>query len=307
MIPVLIVGYLRPENLEKILHTINPDRNIYVFVDHSEINPIKNKQVHETALRYQRSHSLEIHKAECNLGVGKAIPAAISWVFEKEDTVIVLEDDCIPNQFTFDYFDRNTELLDETNMILSARSPFPKEEDFRMPCNGISSYPLTNAWSIQKSNWLDFERSRNSKFPGFHFLEGLKSNPKKILSLCYFFAATIRARNGMLKAWDVEVVFYFLWKKKRCLLPNQSCITILGVDEVASNTKVKNQNSSEVFLVASDYEPSLTWDFSAKFQNELDLQIEQNIYNIRILSLFSPVKSIIAVAKRKIRINQLAE
>ena len=301
MIPVLIVGYLRPENMAKILDLVSPERRTYVFIDYSLTDPIKNQEVLSTASRFIGTHSLDIRKMDSNLGVGRAIPTAISWVFEKEGSAIILEDDCIPNQYMFDYFDRNFALLDSKNIILSARAPQISPR-FVMHENGTSAYPLTNAWLVKRDEWEYFESYRNSKFPIIEYLKGIMKSPRKILSLSYFFAATIRARNGLLKAWDVEMALYLLTQGKRCLLPNHSCVTILGVDAVASNTRVKNEGSSEVYLSASNLEPSLIWNFSSDFQREIDSQIEQNIYKIGVRHLFSPLKSAIILVLRAIRI-----
>jgi hypothetical protein len=299
MIPVLIVGYLRPENIAKILDSINPERSIYVFIDHSAIDPVKNEQVHLTALSFGETRSLTVHKTDSNLGVGKAIPAAISWVFEREECVIVLEDDCIPNEFMFEYFEKNITLLNSENIILSARAPYVAPQNV-MNKNGKSSYPLTNAWAIRKEEWNHFLDSSNSRFPLAEFLKGLLLNPRNFLSLNYFFAATIRARNGLLKAWDVEMSLYFLSHGKKCLLPNHSCVTILGVDAVASNTRAGGKNTSEVYLAASRLSPSSDWDFSKIFQLKIDGQIARNIYGIRVRHIFSPLKSVVILLAKAI-------
>ncbi len=292
MIPVLIVGYLRPENMAKILDSVSKDRRTYVFIDHSSTDPKKNDEVYLTALKYEDTHLINIRRSESNLGVGQSVPEAISWVFEKEASVIILEDDCIPNEFMFDYFDENVNLLDFKNIILSARAPL-FTNGFVMLKNGKSTYPLTNAWAIRKESWVEFVSSRNSLIPINEFLRGILVNPKLILSLSYFFAATIRARNGLLKAWDVEMSMYFLSRRKFCLLPNHSCVTILGVDSVASNTKIEQNSDSDLYLAASRVKPSSEWDFSKSFQRTIESQIERNTYQIKIRHILSPMKSII--------------
>ena len=299
MIPVLIVGYLRPENMARILDLISPHRKTYIFIDHSSTNTSKNQEVLLTALKYTDTHLLEIRKMESNLGVGRAIPEAISWVFEEESSVIILEDDCIPNEFMFEYFDQNITLLDTKNVILSARAPQMSPE-FVMHKNGTSSYPLTNAWAVKRNEWDKFMSSRNSKFPISEFLKGILISPRNILSLSYFFAATVRARNGLLKAWDVEMALYLLERGKKCLVPNNSCVTILGVDAVASNTRIKSESVSDLYQAASNLAPSTSWDFSKNFRREIDSQIEKNIYNLKAQHFFSPLKTMIILVLQAI-------
>ena len=43
--------------------------------------------------------------SESNLGCGRSVPRGLSWVFEREEQVIVLEDDCIPEPTFFPFCD----------------------------------------------------------------------------------------------------------------------------------------------------------------------------------------------------------
>jgi hypothetical protein len=172
--------------------------------------------------------------------------------------------------------------------------------EFVMYKNGTSSYPLTNAWAVRRNEWGKFMSSRNSKFPISEFLKGILISPRNILSLCYFFAATVRARNGLLKAWDVEMALYLLGRGKKCLVPNNSCVMILGVDAVASNTRIKSESVSDLYQAASNLAPSTSWDFSKNFRREIDLQIEKNIYNVSARHFFSPLKTVIILVLQAI-------
>jgi hypothetical protein len=99
---MLIVGYLRPKDLETILKkNLSSGRKIYVFIDrcHDE-NRSLNEEVITLARKYEITHDIKVKVSEVNLGVGRAVPAAVNWIAKNENYFIVLEDDCDINSLT---------------------------------------------------------------------------------------------------------------------------------------------------------------------------------------------------------------
>ncbi len=99
-IPILLIGYTRPSMTAKqveALRAIKPNK-IYFYLD----GP---KSIKEADL--MRCTEMELNKIDWDVsiiknittnsqGAAKSITSAISWAFEREKNLIILEDDVIP-------------------------------------------------------------------------------------------------------------------------------------------------------------------------------------------------------------------
>ena len=105
--PVLVVCFRRPSNLEIILKECeDKSRDIFIFIDKSSQDDELNAEVCRVANSHQQtSTNIKVLASDRNLGVKFAVPNAINWALESCDSLIVFEDDCIPNDFALEYFD----------------------------------------------------------------------------------------------------------------------------------------------------------------------------------------------------------
>jgi hypothetical protein len=234
---------------------------------------------------------------ESNLGVGVAVPYAVNEVLTIEQEVIVLEDDCIPNEYAWEYFDYFSKFLAGELVMVSARSARPNvKDDTSISTATYTTYPLINGWSTNRSGWIQI----NPLDHNVNLRDAclwLMNHPKKILVFCFFWAAVIRVRNGKLKAWDSFMAFKMLIGNLKSISPNQTCVTVLGVDEVASNTKVVGKASSDLYLAADTEAPSRKLDVSAFAQEETNRLVETGIYEIRQKNLMSPFFAVLGISQ----------
>ncbi len=108
-IPVLVIGFNRPELIEKLfnaLEKIKP-KVLYFAVDGPRPSNLADSGL---VTEVQRMASMidwdcqinKLFRAE-NLGLKESVIGAIDWIFENEDIAIVLEDDCIPTMEFFSF------------------------------------------------------------------------------------------------------------------------------------------------------------------------------------------------------------
>ena len=86
MLATLIVCYLRPQDLNKMLaqHQFS-DRRIYIFVDKADKENIEiNEEVIKLANLQRLKSNVSIKVADKNLGAGKSVPTAIAWISKYE-------------------------------------------------------------------------------------------------------------------------------------------------------------------------------------------------------------------------------
>lgn len=294
----MIIGYERPENVALILSSTKEyQNNIYLFVDLDETYcSAENMVMIEEAKRYANEERISILIAEKNYGVGGAVPAALDWALDLEESVIVLEDDCIPNNYTISYLSNMLLITQEEKSILLVSGSNPLSDDQRMLESSVSSFPLIWGWAIWKDNWLRIAPYVRKDIRLATILLKLILNPKKAVAISFFFAAYLRSRSGITKAWDCNLALGMLLEQYCAIVPNENTITNIGNDSVASHTIHKSE--SKEIITASSRKPSEAINKNGKF---IDLAISSEIYNLRAKHLLSPAKALIQILMNKVR------
>lgn len=296
--PALIVCYLRPINLDKILSEVTKSpRKTYIFLDKAPtyLTHISD-EIMKVAAKYQEKLEIITFHSESNLGVGVSVPYAVNSVLKSEESVIVLEDDCIPNQFALEYFDYFANRLNETVVMVSGRTSKSLDAyNEKFPWATLTSYPLINGWLVNRIGWskinplvYDFEVKK--------IVSWLLRNPTRILPFCFFWAAKIRVKNGTLKAWDSVVAFKMLIGNLKSINPDRTSVTVLGVDNVASNTKISNTTTSDLYLKADVNPPSRDLNESHQALLSANKEIETGIYQIGLRNLLSPLLGFLRIS-----------
>ena len=104
--PVILVVYNRPRHTAKVLESLRRHnvQNLYIFSDASK-SPQHSANVGEVR---RLIHDIKwckpviVERAE-NFGLARSIVSAANMVFEQYDRLILLEDDCVPGPYFFDF------------------------------------------------------------------------------------------------------------------------------------------------------------------------------------------------------------
>ncbi len=295
MLPLLIVCFLRPNDLEKMLKKQEgSNRKIYVFIDKAEDKRHDlNLQVISVAEKYKYHLNLEVKISDRNLGVGSAVPIAVNWISSHEDKFIVLEDDCHLNDDGFTFLENCIDLLTDDLVVISATSPWDLEDpDNDREANSVSSYPLISGWATNSRNWLKISRFIGAAPPISEALWRAANNPSRLPALGFFLAAHIRVFRKKTSAWDCSMALAMLIQDKKALIPNVTMVTNTGRDNVASHTIPQNGENS-LFRKESDKHPSGYIDQTKKTQKITDKIIEKKLYKMKKRHVLSPLKSLI--------------
>ena len=289
--PVLVVCFRRPRNLELILKECqDKSRDILIFIDKSNPDDELNAEVSRIASLYKRtSDRIKLKVSDTNLGVKHAVPNAINWAFESCDSLIVLEDDCIPNNFALEYFDNCIQYVHE-DVVLISGSTLP---NFPTKLKGYlfeSEFPLIWGWALTKKSW---EKIRPDREIYSKDARGIVNNPKNIIPILYFYAAVIRIQNNLLNAWDSPVALKMLVKNYKSILPDCSVISNIGQDDVASHFHLNSGRTETTVTSYGDRAPAMAKNFNKKLSVELSKEIKSQIYSMKFHHLLSPLKSLI--------------
>lgn len=251
-VPILFVVFNRPQLAENTFAAIReyaPDK-LYIAAD----GPRKNKEGEEVLCQQTRDKVLRLIDWNCevhtllreeNVGCGRGVSEALTWMFETEEYGIILEDDCDPS---LDFFSFCEELL-----------PLYKEEKKVMQINGFnpscarksgngyyfSHYPKIWGWATWKRAWKAFDfqmdywpvyRMNRTFMKDFPFLEGLIHQHvwdryyKELKSL------------DVPRAWDIQWSVAVFMHKGLCVVPEVNLMKNRGVGVVNATNCLQNSH-----------------------------------------------------------------
>ncbi len=280
---VLIVGYKRTENIQRIIDLCESFgvRRIFLQLDGIEVDDVKAIDSRQRLLNYLEKVKkpeliLEIKINEINKGCAVTILDGVNWALQTTSSIVVLEDDCIPTKSFFEFcHDYEDLLIQSENLWLICGTQFaPKEVTLGHALR--SRYALTWGWFTTKEKWSQIQESirRNRSVVSMDAL--LSLDPES----CYWSAGARRAYLGLTDVWDTILLYCMQKDSRLALLPGTSHVENLGNDDVAVHTSKDSRwtrqkthlYSSEIAL--SDNELATTW-------------IREHFYRIRLRHLFT--------------------
>jgi hypothetical protein len=278
--PVLIVGFRRAENLERLLNIVKSAgaSKIYLALD----GPRTPEEKYETDLCREIGQHFDLENrgllnlkvSGINLGSAVSVLEACDWVFSNENFAIVLEDDCIPTTGFFEYINDAIQHLNRNpRTLLACGTQFAPVEVAGQTWS-LSSYPLIWGWATTSAKWDTLRE--------LIFIIEEKTANKINMSMwehAYWRAGCRRSINGFVDAWDIPMVYGMRIIGANAILPAQNLIRNLGNDEVATHTKN-----------ASAWIDSATFEYSRSSippvpNSFLDDWLRLNFYKVRFRHL----------------------
>lgn len=243
-IPVLMLVFNRPENTKRVLEAIlkSKPKRLYVVADGPRpSNPADVEKCHAVrALFSEVLSDTEVIKIfrEQNLGSKYSIIEGISKVFETEDKLIILEDDCLPESTFFRFCEEILHRYAENEQVMhingsnylrpSDRHPVPYSYYF-------STFAHCWGWATWRRAWqkMDIEmKELETDIPGMReWTKGIDH---------YFINKYIqhfkKVKYQETRIWDYQWT-YSVWKNRGlCITPAINQIKNFGFDGDATHT-----------------------------------------------------------------------
>ena len=232
-IPVALITYNRPAHTKKVLNELSKHhiQNLYIFSDAPK-NGNDVEKVNATRKLFKGIDWTQpnIIYQETNQGLAKSIISAVDLVFEKYSTVIVLEDDCVPQKYFFEFMKKSLDKYENAENIYGISGySIPLDTDV------IIDYPFDNyffprigswGWATWKHKWnqridnldLLYEKLINNKI---NLEQGGTDVPQMLTAL----------RNGTLKdVWTISWLLTVYLKNGYYVYPTKSHIDNIGMD-----------------------------------------------------------------------------
>ena len=176
MHPILVAGYKRFDLLERTLESVRVNGTGPVFISIDAPRSESDSPGVDKSLGIANSFAARYHLEvtvrllDRNHGPDHAIPSAINWVLERHETVIVLEDDCLPHGTFFPFMN---ELLDRYHndtriFMVSGNNFLPVSHQVKWP----SSYFFSRqAWTWGWATWRRAWRYYSGNLAQFDYPE----------------------------------------------------------------------------------------------------------------------------------------
>lgn len=236
--PVLLVTFNRPLTTKRVFESIKkakPDK-FYFFNDAprdgNSQDSIARMQIIEMISEIDWECKYYSNFPEINLGCGKGVSTAISWAFENEDRLIILEDDCVPSQPFFSFCDFILEKFKNDTRIwtVSGRSENYPIEAFMEYDYIFSQFGQNSGWGTWKRCWDKFDITMNDlqnfiTHKGFYnyFLD---TRIAKLYTEIY--KKQIYSNTLLTHAWDFQFGFTVISNRGLTVIPAKNLVENIG-------------------------------------------------------------------------------
>jgi len=218
-----------------------------------------------------------------NLGCGKAVSGAIAWFFNQEESGVILEDDCLPNQSFFNFCENLLDYYKDNKKVMHI-SGDQFVSNFE---NGASYYfaKIQHVWGW--ASWAD-----RWKYYDFDLKNYDKKNVEKFSSNAnvqnYWRMILDKMKKHEIDTWDYQWTFKVIEKDGLCINPSKNLISNIGFGAGGTHTtEVENPLANmNTYIIEKIIHPnSLKLDISAVddiYQNHFGITYNNVIKTVNI-------------------------
>lgn len=169
--PVLLIVFNRPDTTKRVFEAIAnaAPKTLYISADAPRVGHDEDVRncalVKEIVSKVNWDCEVHFRFSEINQGCGPGPYNAISWGFENEDRLIIIEDDCIPASSFFNYCNELLERYKNDSRIWLISGNQYNEEAVTTPHSYFfSRYGHSWGWATWKRCWLSMDMDM-AKYP----------------------------------------------------------------------------------------------------------------------------------------------
>ena len=245
-IPVLLVGFNRPDLFEQTLEcilSITPQK-LYISIDGPRKNNIddlsKIKEIkHIVKTKIPNDVELYTRYHKNNVGAEVNVSTAISWAFENEDKLVIFEDDIIVDKVFFE-FTRDMLYEYETNqeIFMISGCNFSDEVMSYETDYVFSKYGHTYGWATWKDRWDNFDLNIDVNISFKDFFKMKSDFDTWTQTLFHFnkFRRMMRKGKGN-NSWDACFSYYMRINGFLGIVPAKNLTKNIGIYGLHSSGK----------------------------------------------------------------------
>ena len=258
--PILLITFNRPGNTRKVFDSIRKARvkKLYVANDGPRKNNKEDRQTREEIKKIVSDIDWDCQLftkfQDKNLGCGWGPASAISWAFENEDRLIILEDDCVPSMPFYGYCHYLLEKYKNDTRIwmISGRSHQVGSKHFDDKDYIFTHYGHSWGWATWKRCWIEFDMDMVD-WPNFEKAGGavnVLATEEQGRFYNQKYTKLYADKKLYTHAWDFQANFSRLKNNGLCIVPAENLIQNIGHLGTHSNKK----NQFHEISASSDYQ-----------------------------------------------------
>jgi hypothetical protein len=242
-IPVLFLGFNRPDLAARVLERLRECgvRRLYVALDAPRLDNPDDVELCRSMKSLVDAVDWTDEKVllerETNLGCGRAVSTAISWLFQHVDRGIILEDDCLPDPSFFSFC---AEMLqryagDPRIGTVSGTGLIP---DGLLQDNSyfFSKYVGIWGWATWRRWWNTYDYDLSSLSAG-EWRNVVRARSENAVECRYWLHILDLMLEGKIDTWDFQVQFS-AWKENALhVTSSQNLVENLGFRGDATHTR----------------------------------------------------------------------
>jgi hypothetical protein len=298
--PIVSIVFNRPEATRQVFNAIRMARpqQLFVIADapRSEYPQDIEKCAATRAIFDEIDWECEVFKnyADRNLGCGLRPATGLDWVFDRVESAIILEDDCLPHPTFFPYC---TELLtyyqDDDRIAHISGNNFQFGRVRGEYSYFYSRYTHHWGWATWRRAWqkFDYDLHKWPELSTTDWLESLLDTPAAVNYWRQIFDEVYR--GDKLHIWDYQWTFACWQANSLCILPQVDLVSNIGFDREGTHT-IRHNQFANLPLGAIEFPlkhpPNIIRDRSAdifiqssKFNLDLWSRLKRKIYWHRLL------------------------
>ena len=175
--PIAVILFNRPDQAEQLRERLRPEelRELYVISDGAREGRPGEVELVEKCRRIFSDWPGKVHfdYASKNLGCKARVSSGLDWVFEHTDRAIILEDDCLPHPYFFEFCDELLETYYENETVMSVCGTKTFPENLFTGDYAFSKYSNCWGWATWKRAWAAFD-DRFTARTSFNMFTNLK-------------------------------------------------------------------------------------------------------------------------------------
>ncbi len=280
--PIIIFAYNRRDTLILLLNSLFDcfqieHHEIHVFCDgpKSEQDKIKTSEVQNYLKEFAQKKRFSLHISNKNKGLARSVIEGTSQIFQKNDSIIVLEDDLVVSKNFLIYMNDALEHYKDDKAIFSISGYTPQLTELKNYLSDVYFSPRASswAWGTWKNRWKtvdwnveSFSNFNRNPFKKYQFAKGGIDLPRMLRN----------QMEGKIDSWAIRWVYQQFLNEQVTVYPKISKVINTGINMEATHTKKTRR-----FNTALDQGEQLVFIFES-FQG----------YNYKLLRQFRSIFSI---------------
>ena len=244
--PVLFIVFNRPETTKQVFNVIKKAKppRLYIAADAPRQGNSEDKKkcakVREIVSKIDWECDVKYRFSKINQGCGPGPFNAISWAFENEDRLIILEDDCVPALPFFSYCDELLEKYkDDTRIWIISGNQYNEEAVTTPYSYFFSKYGHSWGWATWKRCWNEMDMNL-TRYPEIIRQDLFKSAFRTDLEAKYYqeiYNTLYSDKSQFTHIWDYQFGFAIRANGGLSIVPRKNLVSNIGYIGTHSNTK----------------------------------------------------------------------